>query len=472
MRRFGFILSLFICLATEAQVTLNVYDTTGITIVGKYFALFEDKSAALTIDEVTKAENAVLFVNSAADIPNYNITNSKVWCRFKIVNHGSSNDWYLESSNGSLGNIELYSKRIGGFVLTRSGFDDPPDRRELFSNRPVFRLNLPKDSVSEFYLHVWDKLPLQANFSIAKLPDLIKQNHSLDFFHGAFYGLLFMLIIYNLFIFFSVRDRVFIYYIIYIACNAFFISYANGYGSHLPAWLTYAMKVHPSWVPFLLGSATSLFMINFLDLKHNLPGGYRISIGMVILLMMVVPLDLIGYTDIGVLMVQVLGLGLSIYSIVMAYKVFKKGYRPAKFYLIAFGFYLTGLFMYISADAQLIPFNSFTHNALEIGTAFEAILLSMAVGDKISNFKREKEVAQEEALRAAQENERLVREQNIVLEQKVKERTAELELQKALVEEKNKDILDSIRYAKRIQQSLLPQETFIKRILSALQNKN
>jgi ribosomal protein L4 len=93
------------------------------------------------------------------------------------------------------------------------------------------------------------------------------------------------------------------------------------------------------------------------------------------------------------------------------------------------------------------------------------VLLSLAVSDKISNFKKDKELAQESALAAAMENERLVREQNAILEQKVKERTVELQHQKELVEEKNKDILDSIRYAKRIQQSLLPSEAYIKRVL-------
>jgi len=42
------------------------------------------------------------------------------------------------------------------------------------------------------------------------------------------------------------------------------------------------------------------------------------------------------------------------------------------------------------------------------------------------------------------------------LEQKVEERTAEVHKQKAIIEEKNKDITDSIRYAKKIQQAIAP----------------
>jgi hypothetical protein len=43
--------------------------------------------------------------------------------------------------------------------------------------------------------------------------------------------------------------------------------------------------------------------------------------------------------------------------------------------------------------------------------------------------------------------------------------------QKQLIEEKNKDITDSIIYAKRIQQSLLPQESYIEKTLNRMKNK-
>jgi serine phosphatase RsbU (regulator of sigma subunit) len=53
--------------------------------------------------------------------------------------------------------------------------------------------------------------------------------------------------------------------------------------------------------------------------------------------------------------------------------------------------------------------------------------------------------------------------QNIRLESTVKERTQEIEHQKEEIEKKNNDILDSIIYAKRIQQTILPAEDKLKR---------
>lgn len=48
----------------------------------------------------------------------------------------------------------------------------------------------------------------------------------------------------------------------------------------------------------------------------------------------------------------------------------------------------------------------------------------------------------------------------LILEQTVKQRTEEVEMQKNELSQKNKDITDSINYAKRIQRSMLPDENF------------
>ena len=46
----------------------------------------------------------------------------------------------------------------------------------------------------------------------------------------------------------------------------------------------------------------------------------------------------------------------------------------------------------------------------------------------------------------------------MVLEQKVKERTAEVVQKSMEIEEKNRDITASIRYAERIQRAMLPRK--------------
>jgi hypothetical protein len=102
-----------------------------------------------------------------------------------------------------------------------------------------------------------------------------------------------------------------------------------------------------------------------------------------------------------------------------------------------------------------------------------SISLYMARNFATLNITLEKKLEEVEELSAKsieqeKEKQQILAEQNTILEQKVTERTAEVVAQKELLEEKQKEILDSIRYAKRIQTSLLPTETYIARVLKLL----
>jgi len=116
------------------------------------------------------------------------------------------------------------------------------------------------------------------------------------------------------------------------------------------------------------------------------------------------------------------------------------------------------------AEVELGSFQPFY--LLMFGSAIEAVILSFAIGDKLNSANRLKQEADEAKLLAIQENERIVREQNVVLEQKVVERTSEINEQKEIIQEKNKDILDSIYYAKRIQSALLAPAALMNKYLT------
>ena len=88
---------------------------------------------------------------------------------------------------------------------------------------------------------------------------------------------------------------------------------------------------------------------------------------------------------------------------------------------------------------------------MPIGAALEVILLSLALADRINIFKAEKEKSQEETLKALQENEKIIREQNVVLELKVNERTHELS-------ESNQELNSTLENLKQTQTQLVESE--------------
>lgn len=86
-----------------------------------------------------------------------------------------------------------------------------------------------------------------------------------------------------------------------------------------------------------------------------------------------------------------------------------------------------------------------------------------------TNKNLEKELLHVEELSAKsidqeKEKQKILETQKEMLEIQVIERTSEIEEQKKLIEEKNKDITDSINYAKRIQDAILPEQPLLNKL--------
>jgi signal transduction histidine kinase len=176
----------------------------------------------------------------------------------------------------------------------------------------------------------------------------------------------------------------------------------------------------------LSGISTIIFANSFLNTRKYSKWIYNISlisIGLytLSLLFLFFSLQTISYQLIN------LNASVSLLLVVAAVHAINKGNRQAKFFLFAWSFFLIGVTVFALKDFGILPFNAFTNFALPVGSVVEILLLSFALADRINVLKQEKELSQQQAFLAMTENERLVKEQNIELEKKVHERTADLE---------------------------------------------
>jgi signal transduction histidine kinase len=113
----------------------------------------------------------------------------------------------------------------------------------------------------------------------------------------------------------------------------------------------------------------------------------------------------------------------------------KRGHKSARFLLVAFSVFLVAVTVFALREfIPAIPHNWFTDFLMPIGSIVEVVLLSLALGDRINQFKRESEEAREEQLRISRLNEQIMQEQNAALEQRVQERTERLQEQNNTLE--------------------------------------
>ncbi len=230
--------------------------------------------------------------------------------------------------------------------------------------------------------------------------ELYSQNHfnaqirSKDLFFGLYIGVLIALLLYNLFLYFSIQESTYLFYILYIfnflVLNLVLDGYINIIFPSLPLFNTI---IAVSSSGFAIGFSL-LFTMRFLNVKTYFPKWFK---WMKILCWGALGGVLLGianfwFKDIPPYITLLIILaGLSIY--VIAILSFKKGVRSSGYFLMAWSFFLVGTFIISLVNFNAIPSNFFTNNALRITSIMEVVLLSFALADKIKWERKDKLLA-------------------------------------------------------------------------------
>jgi signal transduction histidine kinase len=169
-----------------------------------------------------------------------------------------------------------------------------------------------------------------------------------------------------------------------------------------------------------------MFVQYFLSTKVHTPKLHALLNFIMIAEVIAIALLFIGYAEVSYNMVNAIAALGAVSIFATAIVVYRKNRKPASFFLIAWSIFLFSVIVFVLKDFDVFPYNFFTVHSVQIGSALEAILLSFALADRINILKKEKDQSRLTALRIAKENSRIIKEQNVLLEIKVKERTEEL----------------------------------------------
>jgi signal transduction histidine kinase len=246
---------------------------------------------------------------------------------------------------------------------------------------------------------------------------------------GAFSGVMLIMCIYNLFLYIIIRDKSYFYYVFYIFFTWLTQISIQGFASKY-LWQENSVIDKYSVVIFacLALVFTSLFTLSFLNIKVFSKFYYKtIKIFIFLNLINICALLIVGIHEAFIMMqlLTVVGTFLALSSAYFVY--FKKHFKPAGYYLVAWSILIVGAVLFVMKDYGILPYNNFTIYLLQISSVVEVLLLSFALADRINFFKKEKELAQKRALEESIRNEQLVKQQNIYLEKNVKKRTQQLE---------------------------------------------
>lgn len=360
-------------------------------------------------------------------VPNLGLTNDVQWLRLK-VDPRTENGQLIEIQNAGIDEITCYIICDGDIISTynRGIFHETPVDSKI-GTYPSFPIPLVECGELQALFRLQSSKPLLIPMRITGPRQVLRGAHERDVLFAAYFGVILVMLLYNLFLFLSVGDRSYLEYSIYILMIGGTQLVLNGYApvfgaEHFP-WINLRLT---HFFGVFSGLTTIVFAQNFLRLSYYVPWLNKLLNAYFVLYIIAFVFALFGLLVWSYSIINFCA-GAIFFLIPGAVITMRKGYEPARYFLIAFSVFIAAVIVFVLKDTGLIPYNQWTFFALPLGSAFEVILLSLALASRINQLKKDGAKAREEQLELAQLNERIVRDQNTVLEERVTKRTSELE---------------------------------------------
>jgi PAS domain S-box-containing protein len=391
----------------QAQETVILADKQDEYPLGLHLEILEDIEGRWTIDDVISPEIARQFVPSRSEVPNFGFTDSVYWIRFRIRNTANlTRQWYLVLGYPNVHYLDFYHPLPdrSGLKHIRTGTLLPFDTRDVKDRLFVFTLSLPADIEQTIYLRFESKATMVLSLTIQS-GDRLKHNGFTDrLWLGCFYGVLFIMAGYNLFLFLALRERSYLYYVLTLFSV---IIYEFSFGGLAQQYLWPNLEgMNRFVVPFSLISgliAALKFAGTFLQTRVQVPKGHQaISVLLIILGLLLIASPFISYTVV-LTAVDFLYIPGMLCIVGVGFITWRRGYRPARYYLLAGIAVLTTMLVHIMVCFTLLPSNLLTQHSYQVGIILLVLLLSLALADRINLIKEEKAEAQAEVLQKQQE---------------------------------------------------------------------
>ncbi len=368
--------------------------------LGKSVQILEDKTNKLTFADVTKKEMSSKFILSKQDVPNFGYSHSTFWLRFELTSKEElENNLYFMIACPYIRGIDLYLPENNSqtFKLKQGGTNFPFIHREILNRYFLFKLN--KNPSGIYYVRVKNNTSLTLPISITTMKHFSESSNIELFIAGITYGIFIVMLLYNLLLFVTIRDINYLYYIAYIAAMTMLQFVLNGFAFQF-LWPSNSKWENISNAPMagLTLFFASLFFRHFLETKKNLPKAEKYlnivfyAIIAQVLLCFVLP------HIYSIQFANTIGSVFSVSFLVAGVYIYRKGFKPAKFFIIAWTSVLIGITISCAMWYGWLPYNVITLHAMEIGACMETFLISIALGDRINIIKKEKEEAQAEAI--------------------------------------------------------------------------
>ncbi len=366
--------------------TIIIKDDQASVNVLPFINILEDKNKRLTLDDILELRYQSKFTKHRKEHLNFGISESNIWMKLILINKTNRDkNFLLCIQNPDLDKVDFYELIDSSIVRSVfTGELKDISSREIYHRHFLFNLSLIPNKIYTYYINtnnLADAIFIPVTIMDKNEFEILDFKHQI--IHILIYGLLLFTVIFNLYLFMSIKDKIYLYYSLYILSAILLNLTADGYfHQFLGKWLINRFTLIKWFFPPLTCYFLLSFSQLFLQTQKKYPGINKIFsifklISLIFILLPFVNISATKYILITGL--PVLFVIIYIINIIVSTVSINKEYLPNHFFLAAFSFIMIAIIVYQLRDFGILSSNIITENALRFGLGVETILLTIAV---------------------------------------------------------------------------------------------
>jgi signal transduction histidine kinase/ligand-binding sensor domain-containing protein len=357
---------------------------------GNHCTAFIDESNKFKRPAVDDKDFMSRFKPIRNDIPNFGYSDKTVWLMMRVMNL-ADRQWLMEIANSRINEIDLFVLENNRIINSKKSGDHYPYYLNIIKDaNPIFKIDMIENQEYIIFLKCKGTEDLKFPIYFWQESELFESMSGRKIVWGIYFGFIFLIVLYNFFLWLVIRDKSLVYYIFYV------LSFGG-----LQAVL-YGFFYQYLWSDFWLNDRAHLIFLNissffmiyftteFLNLETHLPRfskpirwfSYTFLLFSIILLFHYQWYS--NYIGIG------LTFGLLIIQVYVVYNYISRTIRIIWLYALAMVSISVAAIIVALKNLNVIPAMNQEYY-LMVGSMLEIVLFSVAFGDKLRRSQREQQ---------------------------------------------------------------------------------
>jgi len=347
--------------------------------------------------------------------------NKSYWYTFKLSNpYNESKSWYMVSYNFTLNEIDLYEGDPKDSIITIHRNTINLNKRLINHKQPIFNIKLAANETKQFYIRLKNESSFYYEFALYSPEKFSSSFFSEYLAFGLFYGFMAFVLIYNIFYYSILKEKVILFYCLFILAQIMHMLYRDGTG----LFLTPSLTEHSEIMKNIGRCAVSIFMLlytyHYFKTTNN-KSLYTI-IKIIIVLRVVYAVFMIQDNTLNTFHFELFTL---LFCTIFSIYSYQKNNHDTIYMVIGLSLLTVSYIIYYLSVIAISSISGVGFFGLYYGIALESIFMTLALAERFKRIKLEN-------ISTLQ--------MNSELEQIIQKRTSQIEEKNKLLEVKSEEL--------------------------------